>query len=96
MPLIIDIKVIPSSGRSKWMLDKSGQLKCYLKSPPEKGRANRELIKNLAKVLGITQESVKIIAGATSRKKKVRISLDISLDQLLHALGIEKQQSLFE
>jgi len=45
MSLVFDLKVVPRSGRNKWVLDKSGKLKCYLKSPPEKGLANKELIK---------------------------------------------------
>ena len=39
MSLVIEIKVFPSSGRQKFVIDKSGKLKCYLKNPPEKGKA---------------------------------------------------------
>lgn len=96
MPLIIDIKVVPRSGKNKWMLDKSGQLKCYLKSPPEKGLANKELIKLLAKALSIPQKEITIVFGAASRNKRLKISVDITFEQLLAFLKIEKQQSLFE
>ena len=95
MAFVFDLKVVPSSGRNKWMLDKSGRLKCYLKNPPEKGLANKELIKILAKALSLTQSDVEIIAGATSRSKKIRVSLDIDFDKLLNLLGVEKQKSIF-
>jgi uncharacterized protein YggU (UPF0235/DUF167 family) len=51
MSLIITIKVFPSSGQQKWMVDKAGNLKGYVKSPAQEGRANQELIRNLAKAL---------------------------------------------
>jgi len=96
MALVFDIKVVPRSGRNAWKLDKSGMLKCYLKSVPEKGFANKELIKTVARVLSVTQEDVEIIAGATRRNKRLKVNLDISFDQLLAILGVERQQSLFE
>ncbi len=94
MPLIIDIKVVPSAGRALCKLDKNGQLKCYVKSPPEQGKANKELIKLLAKALKIPQADVTIIAGATRRNKKIQITYNITLGQLLDALGIERQMRI--
>lgn len=95
MAFIFDVKVVPSSGKNKWILDKAGRLKCYLKNPPEQGKANNELIKLVAKALKITQSEVAIVAGAVSRIKKIRVELDITLDQLLSAVGIERQISIF-
>lgn len=95
MPLIFSIKVVPSSGKSLCKLDKSGKIKCYLKKPPERGLANKELVKMLAKALNVTQNKIEIIAGMTKREKKVKIDLDISYNQLLSLLGIECQQKLF-
>jgi len=95
MPLIVFVKVVPSSGKSTCVLDKNDNLKCYLKSPPEKGKANKELIKLLATALSIAQQHVCLISGLTSRNKKVRIDLDITFEQLLEKLGIEFQQKLF-
>jgi uncharacterized protein len=96
MPLIFRIKVVPSTGRSLCKIDKDGQLKCFLKSPPEKGKANKELIKLLAKALKLPQDQVVIIAGAKERKKRIEIDKDITFDELLDALGLARQQNLFE
>ncbi len=96
MALILNIKVVPGSGKQKWMLDKTGRLKGYLKSPPQKGLANKELIKLLAKALKIPQQDVTISAGATSRNKTIKIEGDLSVEQVLQLLGIEKQMSLFD
>jgi len=89
------VKVVPSSGRSAWKMDKSGMLKSYLKSPPEKNEANQELVKNIAKALKVPQESIIIIGGATSRTKRIKINTDITYNQVLKALGIEEQLPLF-
>ncbi len=96
MSFVIDIKVVPSSGRVAWKIDKLGQLKCYLKSPPERGKANKELIKLLAKALGITQNHITIIAGATGRKKRIRIEQEMTFAMLLATLGIDWQLDLFK
>jgi len=44
-----------------------------IKSKPERGRANKELIDKLARHFGIPRTNVKIVAGFTSRKKIVEI-----------------------
>lgn len=95
MPIQFDLKVVPSSGRVGLQIDKSGQFKCYLKSPPEKGKANQELIKLIAKLLSVRQEDVSIVSGRTSRNKRVSIRMDITHEQLLQKLSFDKQTSLF-
>lgn len=94
MSLIVDIKVVPSSGKCICKRDRAGMLVCYLKSPPERGLANKELIKYLAKRLNITQQQITIIGGATSRKKRIAFDADITEGQLFAGLGIELQLQL--
>lgn len=96
MSLIVDIKVVPSSGKQKCILDKSGKLKCYLKSPPEKGLANLELVKYLSKALSISQNYIEIIAGLTSRNKRLKIEMDLTFLELLSLLDIQIQTNFFE
>lgn len=94
MLLKLEIKVIPNAGKNCCMRDKNGQIKWYLTSAPEKGRANRELIKSIAKKLNIPQQSVDIIAGALARKKTVSIDVAYDMPTLLTLLGVaDKQQS---
>jgi uncharacterized protein (TIGR00251 family) len=95
MSLTIELKVVPSSGRAAWTIDKSGILKCFLKSPPEKGKANKELIMTIAKALRIPQADIMIISGETIKNKKILIKAALTLEQFLHAIGIEQQISLF-
>ena len=44
-----------------------------IKSPPERGRANRELVKKLADHFGVPESRVRIISGMASRKKLVDV-----------------------
>jgi hypothetical protein len=44
-----------------------------IKSKPEKGKANRELIKKLSKHFNVSQSQVKITSGEKSRKKLIQI-----------------------
>ncbi len=73
MALQIIIKVIPSSGRSTCQIDKNGTLKCSLKSPPEKGKANDELVRLVAEKLDLTRNDVSILLGKTARTKTILI-----------------------
>jgi uncharacterized protein (TIGR00251 family) len=95
MALFFEVKVTPSSGRIEWKLDKSDILKCYLKSPAEQGKANAELVKSLAKIVGVTQDIVTIVSGGQSRKKLIKIDVDMTYDKLLGLLGIDRQIALF-
>jgi uncharacterized protein (TIGR00251 family) len=96
MAIQFDVKVIPSSGRLAVQVDKSGVLKCYLKSQAEKGKANQELIKFFAQLLHTAQENVSIVSGFTSRKKRMSVCMDISYEQLLSRLHVDKQTDLFD
>ena len=44
-----------------------------IQSKPEKGEANRELIKKLSKHFNVSQSQVKITSGEKSRKKLIQI-----------------------
>jgi uncharacterized protein (TIGR00251 family) len=94
MSLMIEIRVAPSAGKQQCILDKSGRLKCYLKSPAERGLANQELIELLARALKVPQKTIRIVAGATARTKLVCIEHIITVEKVLAALGIEKQLNI--
>lgn len=95
MALIFQVKVVPSSGRNICILDKSGALKIYLKSPPERNKANQELLKLLSQELRVPVSAITILSGATSPQKRLKIDADISYQKLLELLGIQTQMELF-
>jgi uncharacterized protein len=97
MALIIEIKVAPESGKSQIIRDKKGLLKCFLKSSPVNGKANAELIRLLSRSLDVSECDIKIIKGLTLKKKLLKITSTITLDELYKKLGLtsEKQHAIF-
>ena len=71
--LIFAARVVPKSSKSEIVGEHGGALKVKLNAPPINGAANAELIKLLAKVFGVPQTSVEIVAGHASKSKKVKI-----------------------
>jgi len=67
------IKVIPNSSRTEIVEEGENFLKIKLKAAPQKGKANAELIKFLAKKFGVARSKIEIVRGLTSKKKLVRI-----------------------
>ncbi len=67
----LHIKAFPKSGRSEVEGWRNGILIVRLKSAPDKGKANKELIKLLKKHYSAVD--VKIISGTKSRNKIVEI-----------------------
>ena len=95
MALRLEIKVVPSSGKQGFIIDKQQKLKCYLKAAAEEGKANYELIKFVAKTCNVTQRDVDIISGLISRNKVLLITTNLTYEQFLQLVGLEKQTKLF-
>ncbi|MDO8538514.1 MAG: DUF167 domain-containing protein [archaeon] len=71
--IVLNLKVIPNSSKFEILEfdEEKSFLKIKLKSRPEKGQANLELMKELKKIL---EKDIKIISGQNSRNKKILIS----------------------
>jgi len=70
------------------MEDAKGEafLKINVISVPEKGKANKELLDFLSKMLDIAKSSIKIISGETDRYKKLMIETNVDLENKLENL----------
>lgn len=67
------VKVIPKSGRSSLKFE-GNSMKIWLKSAPEHGKANEELLRILADKFDVPRTSLKIVRGFSTRNKTVDIS----------------------
>lgn len=75
---------------------KNGVLCCHLKSAPEKGKANKELVSFISQSLAIPQAQIVIVRGETIRFKRIVIDAPLSMDQFLERVGIQEQLGLFD
>jgi uncharacterized protein (TIGR00251 family) len=74
MAITIDILVQPRASRAKIGPMHDGRLKIAVTAPPVDGEANAAVVELIARRLGIARGDVEVIAGASSRRKTLRIA----------------------
>ncbi len=75
----ISLKVQPNAKKNAIIGEHGNLLKIAVTAVPEKGKANKAVIDMLAKKLKIKKSRVSVVAGLTTREKKVYLE-GISLD----------------
>jgi uncharacterized protein (TIGR00251 family) len=78
----ISVRVSPNALKSEVVGFSGGILRVKIAAPPLKGKANRELVAFLSQLLGVSQSSLAIIRGHTSRTKTLAVS-GLSQQELL-------------
>ena len=78
---ILSIRVTPRSakpGIGEWKTDPAERpfLEIRVAAAPADGAANDEVVKLLAKALGLPKSSLAIVSGQTARLKRVELPLD--------------------
>jgi len=76
----IQVKVKPNSKEQKVEKSIDGSLIVRLKSPPVDGKANKELIKLLAKKFKVSKSKIKIKSGLSAKNKLIEIDSIISVN----------------
>lgn len=71
--VLIDVRVVPRSGRSGLAGTRDGALLVRLNAAPVEGAANAELVEVIADALGVPKRAVTIVAGERSRTKRVSV-----------------------
>ncbi len=69
-----DVLVQPRASCAKLGPVHDGRLKVAVTSPPVDGEANAAVIELVAKSLGVPKSTVEVVAGATSRRKTIRVA----------------------
>jgi uncharacterized protein (TIGR00251 family) len=72
--LIINVRVQPRASHNEFAGPLGEYLKIRLTAPPVEGKANRALLKFLAKSCGVSNAQVSLLSGDTGRNKRVRIA----------------------
>ena len=67
------IRLQPRASRDRIQGERGGAVAIQLKAPPVDGEANAALLRFLAAQLGVSVAAVKLVRGATSRSKWIRV-----------------------
>ena len=78
---LLSIRVTPRSakpGIGEWKTDPGGRpfLEVRVAAAPTDGAANEEVVKLLAKALGLSKSSLDIVSGQAARLKRLELPLD--------------------
>jgi uncharacterized protein (TIGR00251 family) len=69
----VQIRARPGAGRQRIVRADDRGLVVALNAPPEKGKANEELIDFLAGLIGVPRSALAIVRGSSARLKLVQI-----------------------
>ena len=67
--LVIPVRVQPRASRSEVVGVTDGRLKIRTKAPPAEGRANGDVVKQLARAFGVPTSRISLKSGASGRLK---------------------------
>ncbi len=81
------IRVRPGARRTAVVGIKDGKLVIDVAAQPEKGKANKELVRFLAKRLGLRKNQVVIVSGETAREKRI-VFEDVDRGVLITTFGL--------
>ncbi len=75
--MILMVKITPNAHKNSLEGFQNGVLKVKIHAPPDKGKANEELIEFLSESFSLPKSHIRIVSGHTSRLKKLEIQGDI-------------------
>ena len=95
---LLRIKLAPNASKNSFgegvFTDADGNeyLKASVVVVPEKGKANKELIKMLSKALKISASSLEIVGGQTDHYKKIYIDATLTEDLMQRISALKKEK----
>lgn len=69
------VRVTPKASRNVVVVE-DGQVRVYVTTVPESGKATKDVIKLLAKAMGRPKSALTLVRGTTSRDKVFRLDAD--------------------
>lgn len=71
--LRFEVRVAPRASRDALLGVHEGALKIALRAAPVDGEANAALLAFVARAMGVAKRDVSLVAGATSKRKRVEV-----------------------
>ena len=84
--VMFSIRVVPRASKSEIVGESEGILRIRISAPPVDGAANDEVVRVLAKAVGVAKSNLAIVSGQTSKTKRIGI-VGVSAAQLQKMLG---------
>ena len=75
----IPLYATPRAGRTELAGVREGALWVRIAAPPTDGAANEALLRFLADRLEVARRDVRLLSGATGRRKRVRVGLPVAV-----------------
>ncbi|HSK18653.1 MAG TPA: DUF167 domain-containing protein [Longimicrobiales bacterium] len=69
----VRVRAQPRASRTEIVGEHDGSIRIRLAAPPVDGAANEELIRHIAKRVGVARSRVRVLTGDTGRSKVVEI-----------------------
>ncbi len=73
---VFTVKVVPGSSRTACAGLMDGMIRVKVSAPPEKGKANKQLLKFFSERLGKRRNEIEIVSGHTGPVKQLRVRAD--------------------
>jgi len=70
----LSLKITPGAPRDEVLGELGDAVRIKLRAPPVDGKANDALVRFLAERLGLHASALRLVAGATGRRKVVQIT----------------------
>ena len=84
----LTVQVKARSREAKLIVERGGIITLYVGAPPEKGAANKEVIRWFAKKLHVPTSQVRLVSGLRSRTKVIEVH-NVSEVDVSKVLGLD-------
>jgi uncharacterized protein (TIGR00251 family) len=71
--LLLRVKIFPKAGENRIVGERNGELMVRVKAAAVKGKANKELVRFLSKMLDVAGSEIEILSGQSSRHKLITL-----------------------
>jgi hypothetical protein len=85
--VVLKVKIQPRASRNEVAGPLGDALKIRLQAPPVDGKANKALLRFLAKTLGLSTRQIRLVHGETHREKRLLIIGSSAKDIRSHLQG---------
>ena len=91
--LVLRIKAVPGASRDAIAGMLGDRVKVRISAPPEGGRANKSIVRLLAKAIGVKPDQIELISGHGGPEKRIAM-IGVDARGLCDALGFDASDAI--